>query len=153
MGFCTADEYQRLLHQCPIFERLLIEDGIILRKYWFSVSNIEQERRFQARLQDPMRRWKLSAMDMESITRWEDYSRAKDEMFVYTYIAEAPWYVVESEDKRRAYQYDRAPAVHRFLLRPSASSAAATPRPPSHGYQRPPREAQTYVPDHTVTLA
>src|SRR5206468_10196950 len=80
MGFCTKEEYMRFLHQCPIFERLLVEDGILLRKYWFSVSDAEQERRFQARLDDPMRRWKLSPMDLESINRWEEYSRAKDEM-------------------------------------------------------------------------
>ena len=102
MGFCTPEEYRRFLHQCPIFERLLVEDGILLRKYWFSVSDEEQERRFRRRLKDPMRRWKLSPMDLESITRWEDYSRAKDEMFVHTDIPEAPWLVVESDDKRRA---------------------------------------------------
>jgi len=102
MGFCTKEEYSRFLHQCPIFERLLVEDGILLRKYWFSVSDDEQERRFRARLEDPMRQWKLSAMDLESISRWEDYSRAKDEMFVHTDIPEAPWYVVDSADKRRA---------------------------------------------------
>jgi len=102
MGFCTGDEHQRFLRQCPIFERLLIEDGIILRKYWFSVSDIEQERRFQDRLHDPMRRWKLSLMDMESIIRWEEYSRAKDEMFAHTDVPDSPWYVVESENKRRA---------------------------------------------------
>ncbi|HEX3922902.1 MAG TPA: polyphosphate kinase 2, partial [Streptosporangiaceae bacterium] len=86
MGFCTKDEYHRFLHQCPIVERLLVEDGILLRKYWFSVSDDEQQRRFRGRLHDPMRRWKLSPMDLESISRWEDYSRAKDEMFVHTDI-------------------------------------------------------------------
>src|SRR3984957_538815 len=102
MGYCTKEEYSRFLHQCPIFERLLVEDGILLRKYWFSVSDAEQERRFRARLDDPLRRWKLSGMDLESITRWEDYSRAKDEMFVHTDIPEAPWHVVDSDDTRRA---------------------------------------------------
>ncbi|WP_229123678.1 polyphosphate kinase 2 [Enemella evansiae] len=102
MGYCTPEEYRRFLHQCPIFERLLVEDGILLRKYWFSVSDSEQEKRFRSRLEDPMRRWKLSPTDLESLTRWEDYSRAKDEMLVHTDIAEAPWNVVESEDKRRA---------------------------------------------------
>ena len=102
MGFCTPDEYRRFLHQAPIFERLLVEDGIMLRKYWFSVSDEEQERRFRSRHDDPMRRWKLSPMDLESITRWEDYSRAKDEMFVHTDIPEAPWFTVESEDKKRS---------------------------------------------------
>jgi polyphosphate kinase 2 len=154
MGFCTPEEYRRFLHQCPIFERLLVEDGIILRKYWFSVSDAEQERRFQARLQDPMRRWKLSDMDMESITRWEDYSRAKDKMFVHTDVAEAPWYVVESEDKRRA----RINMIAHLLSTISYYDVQRPPmqlppRPSSRGYQRPPRETQTYVPDHTAALA
>ncbi|MGH3873977.1 MAG: polyphosphate kinase 2 [Pseudonocardiaceae bacterium] len=154
MGFCTTDEYRRFLYQCPVFERLLIEDGIILRKYWFSVSNIEQESRFRARLRDPMRRWKLSPMDMESIIRWEDYSRAKDEMFVHTDVAESPWYVVESEDKRRA----RINMIAHLLSTISYYDVQRPPvqlplRPPSQGYERPPRETQTYVPDHTATLA
>ena len=153
MGFCTADEYRRFLHQCPIFERLLIEDGIILRKYWFSVSDTEQERRFQTRLRDPMRRWKLSPMDMESIIRWEDYSRAKDEMFVHTDITEAPWYVVDNDDKRRA----RINMIAHLLSTISyydvqRQPLQLPPRPPSQGYQRPPRETQTYVPDHAATL-
>ena len=90
MGLCTATEHKTFLHQCPIFERLLVEDGIILRKYWFSVSDDEQELRFRSRVADPMRQWKLSPMDVESLTRWEDYSRAKDEMFVHTDIPESP---------------------------------------------------------------
>ena len=102
MGFCTPDEYQRFLRQCPIFERMLIDDGILLRKYWFSVSDAEQEAPVPVRLDDPMRRWKLSPMDLQSIVRWEDYSRAKDQMLVHTDIPEAPWYIVESDDKRRA---------------------------------------------------
>jgi polyphosphate kinase len=153
MGFCTADEYRRFLHQCPIFERLLVEDGIMLRKYWFSVSDIEQERRFRARLRDPMRRWKLSSMDMESIARWEDYSRAKDEMFVHTDVAEAPWYVVESEDKRQArinmIAHLLSTISYYDVQRPPVQ---LPPRPPSRGYQRPPREVHTYVPDHTAAL-
>ena len=102
MGFCSLEEYRRFLHQCPIFERLLVEDGVTLRKYWFSVSDEEQERRFASRLEDPLRQWKLSPMDFESISRWEDYSRAKDEMMVHTDIPEAPWYVVESDQKKVA---------------------------------------------------
>ncbi|HEX5018786.1 MAG TPA: polyphosphate kinase 2, partial [Actinomycetes bacterium] len=98
MGFCTDDEYRRFLHQTPIFERMLVEDGIELRKYWFSVSHEEQDRRFHSRLDDPLRRWKLSPMDVESIKRWEDYSRAKDEMFVHTDVHESPWFVVEADD-------------------------------------------------------
>jgi polyphosphate kinase 2 len=153
MGFCTKEEYHRFLHQCPIFERLLVEDGILLRKYWFSVSDDEQERRFRARLDDPMRRWKLSPMDLESITRWEDYSRAKDEMFLYTDIPEAPWYVVESGDKRRA----RINMISHLLstipyhdVQPAAITLP--PRPPSQGYVRVPRDTQTYVPDHAASL-
>ena len=102
MGFCTPEEYRRFLQQCPIFERLLVDDGILLIKYWFSVSDEEQERRFRSRLEDPLRSWKLSPMDLESRARWVEYSRAKDEMFVHTDTAEAPWYVVEGDDKRRA---------------------------------------------------
>jgi polyphosphate kinase len=153
MGFCTKEEYHRFLHQCPIFERLLVEDGILLRKYWFSVSDAEQERRFRARLEDPMRQWKLSPMDLESITRWEDYSRAKDEMFVHTDIPEAPWYVLESEDKRRA----RINMIAHLLSTIEYHDVQRLPlklppRPKSQGYVRAPREMQTYVTDHADTL-
>jgi polyphosphate kinase len=153
MGFCSKQEYMRFLHQCPIFERLLVEDGILLRKYWFSVSDTEQEVRFRSRLQDPMRRWKLSPMDLESITRWEEYSRAKDEMFLYTDIPEAPWYVVESEDKRRA----RINMIAHLLSTVPYHEVQRVPlelppRPPSTGYQRIPREMQTLVPDHAQEL-
>ncbi len=153
MGFCTKEEYSRFLHQCPIFERLLVEDGILLRKYWFSVSDAEQEHRFRSRLDDPMRRWKLSPMDLESITRWEDYSRAKDEMFVHTDIPEAPWYVVDSADKRSARINMIAhllSTVPYHAVRPPA--LRLPPRPASRGYVRAPRESQTFVPDHAATL-
>lgn len=153
MGFCTKEEYQRFLHQCPIFERLLVEDGIILRKYWFSVSDAEQQRRFRSRLEDPMRRWKLSTMDLESITRWEDYSRAKDEMFVQTDTPEAPWYVVESEDKRRARLNMIAHLLSTIDYRDVRPAPLTLPRRPKpQGYVRAPREMQTYVPDHAATL-
>ena len=153
MGFCTKEEYHRFLHQCPIFERLLVEDGVLLRKYWFSVSDEEQQHRFQSRLDDPMRRWKLSAMDLESISRWEDYSRAKDEMFVHTDIPEAPWYVVESEDKRRA----RINMISHLLSTipyhdVQQAPLQLPPRPPARGYVRVPRDMQTYVPDHAASL-
>jgi polyphosphate kinase len=153
MGFCTNQEYARFLHQSPIFERLLVEDGVLLRKYWFSVSDSEQENRFRSRLEDPMRRWKLSPMDLESITRWEDYSRAKDEMFIHTDIPEAPWYVVESEDKRSArinmiaHLLSTLP-YHEVQRRP----IDLPPRPPSKGYERTPREMQTQVPDYAAAL-
>jgi polyphosphate kinase 2 (PPK2 family) len=153
MGFCTKEEYSRFLHQCPIFERLLVEDGILLRKYWFSVSDTEQQRRFHSRLDDPMRRWKLSPMDLESITRWEDYSRAKDEMFVHTDIPEAPWYVVDSADKRRA----RINMIAHLLSTLTYTDVQPRPlklpsRPASQGYIRAPRESQTFVPDHAAEL-
>lgn len=153
MGFCTKEEYLRFLSQAPTFERMLVEDGILLRKYWFSVSDAEQERRFRSRLEDPMRRWKLSPMDLESISRWEDYSRAKDDMFVHTDIPEAPWYVVESEDKRAArinmiaHLLSTIP-YHEVQRRP----LKLPPRPAAKGYERPPRELQTYVPDHAGSL-
>jgi polyphosphate kinase 2 len=153
MGFCTKEEYSRFLHQCPIFERLLIEDGILLRKYWFSVSDEEQEHRIQSRLNDPMRRWKLSSIDLESITRWEDYSRAKDEMFVHTDIPDAPWYVVDSADKRRA----RLNMIAHLLSTVHYHDVQRTPlelppRPKTTGYVRAPRESQTFVPDRAAEL-
>jgi polyphosphate kinase len=153
MGFCTQREYMRFLHQCPIFERLLVEDGIVLRKYWFSVSDEEQQRRFRDRLDDPMRRWKLSPMDLESITRWEDYSRAKDEMFLHTDIPEAPWHVLESDDKRRARINMIAHLLSTVPYRDvEPPSLTLPPRPPSRGYVRTPRDMQAYVPDHAAEL-
>jgi polyphosphate kinase 2 len=153
MGFCTPQEYSRFLHQCPIFERLLVEDGILLRKYWFSVSDEEQQRRFRDRLTDPMRRWKLSPMDLESITRWEDYSRAKDEMFIHTDIPEAPWHILESDDKRRARINMMAHLLSTIPYRDvKLASLKLPPRPPSRGYVRIPRNMQAYVPDHAAKL-
>jgi polyphosphate kinase 2 len=102
MGFCTESEYEEFMRSAPDFERMLVRSGIRLIKYWFSVSDEEQERRFQARVKDPLRRWKLSPMDLKSREKWYEYSRAKDEMFRYTDIKHAPWYVVNADDKRRA---------------------------------------------------
>ena len=153
MGFCTPEEYRRFLHQCPIFERMLVEDGILLRKYWFSVSDVEQQRRFKSRLHDPMRQWKLSTMDLESIVRWEDYSRAKDEMMVHTDTTEAPWYVVESDIKRQARLNMMAHLLSTIPYRPVEQPVIELPpRPPSLGYVRPPREIATYVPDHVASM-
>ena len=154
MGFCTDHEYWRFMQQCPLFERMLVDDGVQLRKYWFSVSDSEQEERFRSRLDDPMRRWKLSPMDLESVTRWEDYSRAKDEMMIYTDIPEAPWYVVDSDDKRRA----RINMIAHLLSTIPYGDVAPLPlklpkRPASQGYQRPPRDMHAYVPDHATTLS
>ena len=153
MGFSTADEYHRFLHQCPIFERMLVEDGIILRKYWFSVSDAEQEARFRSRLDDPMRQWKLSPMDLQSISRWEDYSRAKDTMLVHTDIPEAPWWVVDSDDKRRSRLNMLNHLVGSIDYREVERPPIELPeRPPSTGYVRPPKDTQRYVPDHAATL-
>lgn len=153
MGFCTKEEHQLFLRQCPIFERMLVEAGVLLRKYWFSVSDTEQQERFRRRLEDPLRRWKLSPMDLESITHWEAYSRAKDEMLVHTDISEAPWYVVESDDKRRARLNTIAHLLSSVPYREVPPPVLELPeRPPSTGYQRPPRDLQTYVPDHAANL-
>jgi polyphosphate kinase 2 len=150
MGFCTDDEYWEFLRSCPDFERMLVRDGIRLRKYWFSVSDAEQERRFRDRATDPRRRWKLSPMDLESRDRWDDFSRAKDEMLRFTHTPEAPWYTVESDDKRRA----RLNCIAHLLgtipyddvLPPPLE---LSPRSAGGDYRRPPREANTImVPDH-----
>lgn len=153
MGFCTDVEYRRFLHQCPIFERLLVEDGMLLRKYWFSVSDAEQEQRFKSRLEDPMRRWKLSPMDLESIAKWEEFSRAKDDMLVHTDIPEAPWYIVESEDKRRARINMIAHLLSTIDYHEMQQPPLKLPkRPAPTGYERPPRAQFTYVPDHAASL-
>ena len=153
LGYCTPQEYQRFLEQTPIFERLLVDDGIILLKYWFSVSDKEQEKRFKSRLKDPMRRWKLSETDLLSITKWEDYSRAKDDMFELTDTADAPWFTVESEDKRAS----RLNTIHHLLsmvpykhLDPDP--VKIPPRPKANDYDRPPRGEKEYVPDYAHTL-
>ena len=153
MGFCTSQEYRRFLHQAPIFERLLVEDGIMLRKYWFSVSDEEQYKRFVSRREDPLRQWKLSPMDLESMTKWEEYSRAKDEMFVHTDIPSAPWYTVESEDKKRS----RINVISHLLstvpyerIKPDLPEIPE--RPEITDYSRPPREEFRYVPDAAAKL-
>ncbi|MGW7042873.1 polyphosphate kinase 2 [Streptomyces avermitilis] len=153
MGFCTKEEHQLFLRQCPIFERMLVEEGILLRKYWFSVSDAVQQERFRRRMKDPTRRWKLSPMDLESITRWEAYSRAKDQMLVHTDISEAPWFVVESDDKRRARLNMMAHLLGSVPYYEVPPPVLELPRrPPSTGYERPPRDLQTYVPDHASSL-
>jgi polyphosphate kinase 2 len=153
LGFCTAEEHRMFLQQCPIFERLLVADGIYLTKYWFSVSDEEQERRLEARIQDPMRRWKLSATDLNSRTHWVDYSRAKDEMFVHTDIPEAPWFVVPADEKRRARLDCMAHLLSRIPYVPKTLEPVKLPqRQPDEGYVRPPRDIYTYVPDHAASL-
>jgi len=153
MGYCTPEQYERFLEQAPVFERMLTDDGILLRKYWFSVSDVEQERRFHDRGSDPMRRWKLSPTDVEAISRWEDSSRAKDAMFERTDTAHAPWYEVDNEDKRRG----RINMIHHLLesipwhpIEPPVIGFPA--RPPATGYRRPPADERNLVPDHAATL-
>jgi polyphosphate kinase 2 len=155
MGFCTPEQHQRFLRQCPVFERLLLDDGILLTKYWFSVSDEEQERRFESRMKDPLRRWKISPMDLEARLRWVDYSRAKDEMMVHTDTRESPWFTVEGDDKRAA----RINCIAHLLTRVPYEDGAIPPptlelppRGPDQGYVRPERETQHYVPDHSATL-
>lgn len=148
MGFCTSAEYQRFLRQAPVFERLLVEDGIILIKYWFSVSDAEQERRFKSRLHDPLRRWKLSPMDLESRARWVEYSKAKDDMFIHTDADPSRWWVIEADDKRRA----RLNCITHLLSQVPYVEVEPTPvkfdrRPVGHGYVRPPRDLYQYVPE------
>ena len=148
MGFCTDEEYREFLRSCPEFERMLVRSGLILLKYWFSVSDEEQERRFQDRIQDPTKRWKLSPMDLESRKRWMQYSKAKDEMFAYTDIKQAPWYVVDADVKRSA----RLNCIRHILdmiryedLTPEPIELP--PRQQSKGYVRPPIEDQTFIPN------
>ena len=153
MGFCTDAEYERFLQQAPVFEKLLVDDGIHLRKYWFSVSAEEQARRFAGRLENPLKQWKLSPMDLESMTRWDDYSMARDAMLAHTDTAHAPWWIVEAEQKRNA----RINMIHHLLTsipwEPVPRRVLTLPdRAPSAGYERPPREVQRDVPDHAATL-
>lgn len=154
MGFCTPTEYVRFLRQTPIFEQMLIDDGILLRKYWFSVSETEQLRRFKARLNDPVRQWKLSPMDLESVYRWEDYSRAKDEVMVHTDTPNSPWYVVESENKKHARLNMVAHLLSSIDYHEVERPKVTLPDEPvvSGNYLRPPRELSTYVHDHVATL-
>ena len=148
MGFCTDDEYREFLRSCPEFERMLVRSGITLIKYWFSVSDAEQERRFQARINDPTKRWKLSPMDLQSRSRWLDYSKAKDEMFAHCDIKQAPWYVVSADDKKRARLNT---ITHLLSLIPyddlTPEAIELPPRQLDTGYVRPPMTDQTFVPE------
>ena len=153
MGFCTPQEHALFLRQCPIFEQMLIDDGIVLRKYWFSVSEEEQLRRFKARSNDPMRRWKLSPMDLESIYRWEDYSRAKDDMMVHTDTPVSPWYVVESHLKKNARLNMMSHLLSTIPYEEVEPEIVDLPKAPVIGnYRRPSRELATYVDDYAATL-
>ena len=148
MGFCTEDEYWEFMRSCPEFERMLVRSGIILIKYWLSVSDEEQERRFQARIHDPMRSWKLSPMDLASRSKWVEYSRAKDEMFKYTDIKQAPWYVVNADIKRHARLNLIAHLLSMIPYEDTVpESIELPPRQENFGYVRPPIEDQTFIPE------
>ena len=148
MGFCTEDEYREFLRSVPEFERMLVRSGIILVKYWFSVSDKEQEKRFQDRIKDPTKRWKLSPMDLQSRARWVEYSKAKDENFAYTDIKQAPWYVINADNKMCA----RLNCIRHLLsLVPyedlTPEPLVLPPRQSAQGYIRPPMTDQTFVPE------
>lgn len=147
MGFCTDEEYWEFLRSAPEFERMLIRDGITIRKYWFSISDKEQEKRFQDRAKDPLKRWKLSPMDIQSRDRWVDYSRAKDEMFLHTHTPEAPWYTVEGDDKRRARLTCMSHLVDSIDYKDILPPPLELPPLPKkrERYKRPPREANTIL--------
>lgn len=149
MGFCTDAQYEEFLRSCPQFERMLIRSGMILVKYWFSVSDDEQEKRFQQRASDPKRRWKLSPMDLESRDKWEEYSFAKDTVFSYTDTKQSPWYVVNSDDKKRAHLN----CIRHLLSKIPYEDVMPEPMklPPrieGRTYIRPPMDEQTFVPEY-----
>ena len=151
MGFCTPEQVEEFFRSVPEFEKMLIRSGIILIKYWFSVSDEEQERRFQARMNDITRRWKLSPMDLASRTHWVEYSQAKDEMFKYTDTRQSPWYVVNADDKKRA----RLNCISHLLSKVpyedlTPEPLVLPPRQADSGYVRPPMSDQTFVPDYPI---
>jgi polyphosphate kinase 2 len=148
MNFCTEEEYREFLRSCPEFEKMLIRSGIILIKYWFSVSDEEQEKRFQDRMDDPTKRWKLSKMDLESRSRWVEYSKAKDEMFAYTDTKQSPWFVVNADIKKHA----RLNCISHLLSQIpykdlTPEPLTLPPRQKDQGYIRPPISEQTFVPE------
>lgn len=151
MGFCTQEQVEEFFRSVPEFEKMLIRSGIILIKYWFSVSNEEQERRFQARMNDITRRWKLSPMDLASRSHWVEYSKAKDEMFRFTDTKQSPWYVVNADDKKRA----RLNCISHLLSKIpyedlTPETMVLPPRQEDSGYVRPPMSDQTFVPDYPI---
>lgn len=148
MGFCTEEQYQEFLLSCPEFERMLLRSGIILIKYWFSVSDDEQEKRFQKRLENPLKRWKLSPMDLKSREKWVEYSRAKDEMFKHTDLSESPWHVVNADDKKRARLNCIAHLLSRIPYEDlTPAPLTLPPRQKNQGYVRPPQSEQNFIPE------
>ena len=153
MGFCTPEEYEEFLRSCPEFEKMLIRSGIILIKYWFSVSDDEQEKRFKDRIEDRTKRWKISPMDLEARRHWVDFSMAKDQMFAYTDTKQSPWFVVDEDDKKKA----RINCITHLLsmipyedIKDEKLSLPETQENTS--YIRPPIDEQTFVPDVTEKL-
>ncbi len=149
MGFCDEDDVQRFFRQCPAFERMLIDDGIILVKYWFSVSEDEQEKRFQARMRDPLKRWKLSPMDLEGRSRWSGYSKAKDDMFAHCDLPDSPWWEIEADDKLRARVNCIAHLLDVVPYEEVALPKLKLPnRKPAPATERMPKSRLRVVPDH-----
>jgi polyphosphate kinase 2 len=146
MGFCTEAEYQEFMHSCPEFERMLVRSGIVLIKYWFSVSDAEQERRFQDRMNKPTKRWKISPMDLESRKHWADYSRAKDDMFAVTDIKQAPWFVVNSENKQAARLNVIRHLLSMIPYNDLTPEPLALPQLIKSKYVRPPMQEQNFIP-------
>jgi len=146
MGFCTDEEYEYFMRVCPILEKSLVRDGIILVKYWLSISDEEQRKRFQSRIEDPARRWKLSPMDMEAQARWVDYAEAKDQMFAYTDTRENPWYVVDAEDKKTARLNLISHLLSLVPYQPIEHDEIVLPPVQHRAYVRPPIDSQNFVP-------
>ncbi len=147
MGFCTIEEYEEFLHSCPRFERIIQRSGIILIKYWLSVSDEEQERRFRARLEDPLKRWKLSPVDLEARARWVDYAEAKDEMFAHTDTEDSPWFVVEGDDKRSTRLNLISHLLEQIPYRRIDAEEVTMPPRQERPYRRPPRSTEKQVPE------
>jgi polyphosphate kinase 2 len=146
MGFCSDEEYEEFMRSCPQFERELLRSGIVLVKYWLSVSDDEQERRFKARLNDPAKQWKLSTMDLEARRRWVDYAEAKDDMFAYTDTRESPWYVVEADDKRTMRLNLISHLLSLVPYEPVPRERVKLPPRQTRAYVRPPQGEQNHVP-------
>jgi len=148
MGFCTEEEHREFLHACPLFEEMLTRSGVTLIKYWFSVNDEEQERRFQERMRNPIKRWKLSPMDIESRRHWVDYSKAKDEMFAHTDTKQVPWYVVNADDKKRARLNCIAHLLQQVPYQDMVPVEVELPPPQANeGYKRPKMSSQRFVPE------
>lgn len=148
MGFCTNKQYEEFLRSCPEFERMLVRSGIILLKYWFSVSDEEQEKRFKSRIENPMKRWKFSPMDLESRSRWLEYSKAKDDMFAHTDTKQVPWFVVNADDKKKARLNCISHIISNIPYKQMDLKPILLPELPKHeGYVRPPMNYQTFVPE------